>query len=199
MQRVAGVFALVVVLAWNAERPAHAQEATAFGQPGQLVFDASLQGAFNYQKVSNDVDEASTTTIIFSPSLIYMAAPNFGIGGGLTFVNQDAENTSQTSFAVGPVAGFNLELGPRISLFPRVSIAYANNTVKVGDGELSSSGIVFGAAAPLLIHPVPHLFFGVGPGFSYTLTSNYEIGGMGLDDDPKTLTFNVLFMIGGWL
>ena len=54
------------------------------------------------------------------------------------------------------------------------------------------------AAVPLVVHPVPHFFFEVGPAFFTDLSSSYSSGGASMDDSKNT-SFSVFAAIGGWL
>ena len=55
-----------------------------------------------------------------------------------------------------------------------------------------------GVYVPLLIHPVKHFHFGVGPYFNVDLSSKESSGSTSVDGD-KNLRVGVAFEVAGWL
>ena len=161
----------------------------AFGRPGQLVFDAALNGGFSIEKVGpND----ATTTFVLNPALLYMVRPNFAVGGLLSYARRDLGGGDLTTYALGPMVAYNAPLGPRTSLFPRLTLGLTS----VGDLFNSLTTVVGAVSVPLLIHPASHLFFGVGPTLGTTLLT--KLPGNNLTNH-RTTVFTFQFLIGGWL
>ncbi|MEZ4262466.1 MAG: hypothetical protein R3B36_25510 [Polyangiaceae bacterium] len=102
---------------------------------------------------------------------------------------------------------FNVPLGARVSLFPRVALGVESVRAKreslgppppgvpsigVADTRSSRVGPWVSASLPLVLHPARHVFVGLGPGVTYS-------GGR---DDARTVgkvtTFYVTSFLGAW-
>ena len=90
------------------------------------------------------------------------------------------------------MAAYNVWMGPRTSLFPRAVLALAS----AGDLFNDLTTVVGAVAVPLLIHPAPHLFFGIGPTLATTVLKKLP-GGNGTN--PRETVFTFQFLIGGWI
>lgn len=168
-----------------------------FGQAGQITFDANFRAAIEYEKQSgvSGSPEQSETSVVIQPSLLFFIAPNLAVGGAVSLVHVSSEgDNSVTGFGIGPAAAFNVPLSPKVSLFPSLGLFYLHNSWTVNGADFSGYDLGLSLAAPLLLHPVPHLFFGVGPHLSYEFVSKIEG-----DDAPKALNVGLFLTIGGWM
>jgi hypothetical protein len=92
--------------------------------------------------------------------------------------------------SAGPRLGYNVPIADRWSVWPEVYGAY-----QVDWGEFApSSGFAVGAYVPVLYHPAPHLFFGLGPGVS----TSWLVAGAGTHGNSVT-TYGFSLSVGGWL
>lgn len=171
-----------------------ASSGSAFGQEGQIAFDANLRGSFGHQISSFMGQSEGTTSFSLNPSLLYFVAPNIAVGGAVGFAWISDDDGSLTSFAIGPAAAYHVALTDKISLLPGLFLAYVNVSAKAGGQSASGYQIPLGVNVPLLFHLAPHLFLGAGPGFSYTLVSKVEG-----NSAPKQTNIGLVALIGGYL
>jgi hypothetical protein len=186
---------LAIVLLGIEASPSLAQDATPFGGQGQVVLDASTRASFQYANIEppGGGDGQSSTEIALQPGLLYFVAPNVAVGGNLSFQTTDRGGRTTTLLGLGPVVGFNVPLGPRVSWLPQLGVAYQHQSLTVGAQEGDGYVIAIGASAPFLFHLVPHFFIGGGPSVSYTVVSRFEG-----EDAGKVTFFGLQVTIGGW-
>jgi hypothetical protein len=120
-----------------------------------------------------------------APGVDYFVARNLSIGAELEFgassergfffdasTSQVTETTQTTSYGGGLRVGYNIELGRFVSVMPRLTASYHSTwtalTYDATDGLIPSrrftrSGPSLELFAPLLLHPRPHFFVGLGP------------------------------------
>jgi len=173
-----------------------------FGAPGQLVIsDDLLISAINtkYSPPDSTVGGASSseTFIQFQPAVDIFVARNLSIGGqvSISLYSEDQTDTSTTRVGVLPRIGYNIPLGSKASIWPRLAAGYYFRTDSAGGGYPSTSGytFTFKAFVPVLFHPVPHFFIGGGPIFSTDLVSQYD------DVDSFTTSeYGVQTTVGGY-
>jgi hypothetical protein len=120
--------------------------------------------------------------ISLHPSLDYFITSNISVGGTFGYFHSPAA-TGTTILDIGARAGFNLTINDHFGIWPTAGIA---GRIASANHETNSSSLL-GVFAPILYHPVPHLFVGLGPSFSLQLS-----GGDGR-------IYGVDFVLGGWL
>jgi hypothetical protein len=140
--------------------------------------------------------QAATTALLVSPALDYFVVRNLSIGAVALYgySHQDAVGavgTQQASPAfdssaldVGPRVGYDIRLSPVLSVWPSAFGALGTSWFTSG----SSSALRVGASVPVLLHPVPHFFVGLGPHLETDLTGTWKATTYGLD-----------LTVGGWL
>jgi hypothetical protein len=110
--------------------PVEASEPPRFGDAGRWVITAALDLSFSH--AFNDSNSA--TDVSLHPSIDYFAAPHVSVGAELTFgyshVSYTASSTTTTQFGGGVLVGYDLRLGERVSLWPRVSLGYGTAHAK---------------------------------------------------------------------
>jgi len=164
-----------------------------------------------------DSTPASYLTATFSPGLDYFVLPNLSIGvtADVAYTKDkgyDASGnffaSSATSISAAPRLGFNLPLGDYVSWYPRAAFGIVTErsstqivtpTTNPGGAPFvpstgSASGAWVNVFAPLLVHPVPHFFVGVGPRFTHDFT--HLEGTDAVAGRPTTLDGE--FVLGGW-
>jgi hypothetical protein len=184
----------------TAGAPAAGDTAAEFGQLGQIAISGDLQASFVHESQSlpgGAASPPSTTVISIQPSLDYFVAPNVSVGGAIPITHGDFGSGNGTLTGIGILAraGYNLHLAPLLSLWPQLEIGYVHESIDPGGGVASQSGYVVPLRifAPLLIHPVAHLFVGIGPVFQTDLIS--KVGGQ---DSVKTTDFGIASVVGGY-
>ena len=166
------------------------------GQPGQIAVHGDFQLAFAYQTVSvpgDGEDPDSTTTIELAPAADFFVTPGLSVGGQLIFTHASQGDTSVTGYGAAPRIGYFAGLGPKVGIWPVVSIGYVHASVDSGDLDGSGYQVVLLASAPLLFQPADHFFLGIGPAFQTALISEVED-----EDASKATSFGLQSIVGGY-
>ena len=158
--------------------------AAPFGARGEFV--VSGDSNIGLSSTSYDSSQASRLELSFSPVVDYFFLRNLSIGLTTGAAYDDVKGygtdgslveTKSTSLSVGPRLGLNVPLGHSFSwwLIGAVGIEANQATQSVVSGTSASVASSSGAPstnqvgpwvmayAPLLVHPAPHFFLGVGP------------------------------------
>jgi hypothetical protein len=165
-----------------------------FGSAGQTVISSDLSFAGSYAEVETPTGTKTyTTTVTLSPALDYFAVDRLSVG--LAYALQ-YNHTSLPGFAdtlgntIEPRLGYALPISDNLTFWPRVAIGLTFvNALTHGAPETDKVDV--SAFAPILFHPAPHFFIGVGPLFFKDLT--YVKG-----DGPKALIVGVGTQVGGF-
>jgi hypothetical protein len=186
-----------------------------FGAQGEFVVTGDSSIGISSEQFSGS--PATRFNATFSPGLDYFVVPNLSIGATANVAYQDDTGydssgnlyaTKTTSVSVAPRLGFNVPFGDYVSWYPRVAFGFLtqqNNTSLV---TLTSnpSGAPFQATtsrasgawmslfAPILFHPAPHFFIGIGPRLTRDFT--HLEGASASFGQP--ITIDGEFVIGGW-
>ena len=177
-----------------------------FGNPGVLAFGAKTGLSLGYENVSPPQGSSSSVvTFSLSPQISYFVIEGLSLGGEVLFSYTKPKNRDSTTvIGVGPIVGYNVWLVPGLlSLWPQLEALYTSTSVDVPSaaGSLPGGGTAkvfsIGAFVPLLIHPVRHFHFGIGPYVTTDLSSTVSVGGTSNDGD-KTTSIGLRGEIGGW-
>jgi hypothetical protein len=181
----------------SAARSASAQPAAvppSFGNAGQLVLSSDAQGSLQVQSGSA---AGSVTTITLGPAADLFVVRSFSIGIHALWQHTEISGAPDTnSFSGGASIGYALRMSDAFSFWPKVSFDYRHtSTLTVvpmtldQEEEVTTDAMVIGIFAPVLFHPVPHFFIGLGPNFqAAVLTST------GSTDTE----YGLMFTLGGW-
>jgi hypothetical protein len=162
----------------------------AFGHKHVVVVDNDFGAGLIYQVASFRGSSTSAVKIAINPSFLYFVAPHVAIGGVLLYqMTKPEDGDSATASAIGPAVGFEAPVGPKVSFFPRLSLAYATTS----SGDITVKQTIGAISMPLLFHLVPHLFLGAGPSVSHSFTS--RVSGQ---DGPTLTNVDVTLLLGGW-
>jgi hypothetical protein len=178
---------------------------TDMGQTGNIAIDADFKVALGWVSTSPPMGSSQSTTVIaLDPSVDYFISPNLSIGGAvlLQHTNEEIPNSSNsvtaTQIGLAPRVGYVIPVGPQLSIWPRGGLAYTHTTFSVtGSPDETQSVWALVASAPLLYHPVPHFFLGLGPAVRVDLSSSVSAGGTSMDSN-KTTSLAIESLIGGW-
>jgi hypothetical protein len=179
----------------------------AFGKSGQIAISQDLELKFE-SRTSKSPDppdgtgeDVKTTTITIGPALDYFVADSISIGGKIQYSNISSDGGDGSLIGIGPRVGYNLGLTDNISLWPKLSFVYAMTSAEAdspGAEEIKGTKMTVGVDAPILFHPAPHFFIGLGPYFELDLSSKAKVGDGDSVDGPKDTAFGVRTVVGGW-
>jgi hypothetical protein len=131
------------------------------------------------------------------------STPRFGIdffpidglslGGSLTYIgqsgeteveeagqSQSADNDSATGFLIAPRVGYGIMFNDIIGLWPRGGITYFvvnvdnRNSQGVTTSERTLNGLALSVEVPLILSPIDHVAFTVGPSLDFPLSGTIE-------------------------
>jgi len=167
----------IAVVLMIAPVSAHAQDGRTFGDTGEFVPSGS----------ASFVHTSAQDSLALSPELQYFVLPNFAVGIGLLYthasiINQPSFDTYGGSASIG----YNLRLASNVSVFPQIGFSALHSTSSAGGAQVFLGSGLF---IPVLFHPVPHFFLGIGP----------AIGTAGIGDLFRDQSVVVQTVIGGWL
>jgi hypothetical protein len=165
-------------------------DAAGFGADGQLAI--STDQAFSFSRTTQD-DADTSTTITFLPGLDYFVIENLSVGGMVGLDYSRVGDSRQTTFLLGPRVGYNFEFSRMLSVWPRVGLLYSHtkNKVDLGDNvtrTVKQDGIALDLFLPVMVHPAPHFFAGLGP---FLRTD--------LNGDNRATSWGVKLTVGGWI
>jgi hypothetical protein len=169
---------------------ARAEQPDGWGRPGSVL----LQGGFSFQSTTYDTgsffsDTSSLVQLTVAPGFQVFVAGPVVVGAALQLTYLSRGSSSISSIAIQPSIGVNLNVGPIAALLPQVNFTFGH----LSSGSSDLSRVAFGAYLPVIIHPVPHFFIGIGPDFSQDV-SNSDSGSV----NPKQTTFGVTTVLGGF-
>jgi hypothetical protein len=141
----------------------------------------------------------SETAFSLAPAVDYFVADNVSLGlqvlvGVVSNSPSQGNGTSTTLYGVAPQIGYNLRIGDRASLWPKVFFAFAGSS---GNGTSASEGTL-GVFAPFLFHLAPHFYAGIGPDVSTQLFVNESNGNLSGSNPSKITTVGAMATFGGW-
>jgi len=161
-------------------------------------------GAQGTLAVSNDanVDFIATTAggntswaFVLAPAADYFVIPNLSVGGQIEYGHSHATSSGSDSagttsadlntFAIGPRVGYNIGINDMLSFWPKLELLFADVF-----GDVSANTFDLVIFAPLMVHPAPHFFAGLGPFLQTDLASSAA---------TKSTEWGLEFTIGGWL
>jgi hypothetical protein len=169
-------------------------DAAGFGAKGQWTF--STDATLSLERRTQSHTDASTAISIF-PATDYFVIENLSIGGVIGVGYIKAGDAHSTIFRLGPRIGYNIDLSPLLSLWPKLGISYAHTTSE--DSVTNASGdevtdttkndaVQLNLFVPVMLHPAPHFFAGFGP---FVDTD--------LNGDNRATTWGLRLTLGGWI
>ncbi len=186
-----------------------------YGSPG--VFQITNGFGVGGYYTSFDGSEARYGSAYFDPGIDWFIVRNLFIGVEGSFDYTYAKSYGadgslienvHTNVGGGVRLGYAIPLGEHVSIAPRISldVQSVHSTQSVVSGKSSSIGTPLGlpsttsvgpsisAFLPVLVHPAPHFFLGIGPGFYHLFArtlSDPDAGG-------QQTTLSVHGVVGIW-
>jgi hypothetical protein len=168
-----------------------------FGESGQFVISAGSTFNVGHATYSGGPTPTpgATTWFQIEPSVDYFVLRGLSVGASV-FYQHSAESGMPSSDAidVGPRVGFNVPLGDHVSFWPTASLFYGD-TFESGD---QTSALAVRLYAPLLVHPAPHLFAGLGP-YVFSDLSVVTHSPQGNVDQMRATVYALQLTMGGWV
>jgi hypothetical protein len=145
-----------------------------FGAQGQITINGDLSTGLTKFK-------GGGWAFSIQPAADYFVLPNVSAGLLLGYARDSNKNSS---FAARPRVGYALSFTDHVGIWPHVGVSVIHNSP--GNPALkSATGSTFDIDLPIMIHIVPHLFFGVGPDYHLKLSN-------------ATTNYGFFSMVGGW-
>jgi hypothetical protein len=161
-----------------------------------------------------DHNDVKSSIFYINPGIDYFVIDHLSIGGEVllaftgTSVTQHrrgqpdrtADGQGGTHFGILPRVGYDILIGDKFSLWPRGGLGFIHSGYS-GAGAPDNSGTawLFYADVYFNFHLVDHFFFGVGPGFTVSLSSSRTVGGVSGDGNSFFDLRLLSFVIGGTL
>jgi len=171
-------------------------DSAGFGRRRQWAFssDASIQ----VQRTTQSDSKGVTTTLSLAPAADYFVLPNLSVGGSIGVYYAKAGESSGSRFTIGPRVGYNFEVSRLLSVWPKLGLNYAHTggnapqitNVNTGTvtGNNDNNAIAISIFVPVMIHPAPHFFAGLGPFLESDLSG-----------DNRATSWGVKLTMGGWI
>jgi hypothetical protein len=199
-------------------RPPPPPEAPAprFGEAGETIIGGDTGGGL--VSSSYDGSSAKQTSAGFALDLRHFVARDFAVGIYLQASASESRGygadgslvrTRRDLLSGGVTLGYNVPLGAALSFFPSVVLgvhrSHRNIAVESGTSasisasasgadDVAHTGPWVHVVLPLLVHPVPHFFIGIGPSF-YRDTAA-EVSGAGVSGRRASIGLDL--QLGGW-
>ena len=193
----------------NPVAPPAPATARRFGDPGEWVFTAELQGALG---TSWSGSGESTTSESVLPGAEYFVVRDVSVGANVyanasQTSNGPSYSANTASFGAAAHLGVNIPLGSAFSLYPRAYVGYGHGSASsalrntagqelAGSDSFNESWVALDV--PLLVHPAPHFFVGFGPRVNRDLYQQYDYPNAPSASHPAT-SFGAGLLVGGWL
>ena len=177
-----------------------------FGDAGQLVLTGDLSASIS--SLTYRGSDAQYFSVAVAPGFDVFVANHFSIGVDLSIgyasttglaSNGAKIDYTSTSFGIAPRVGVDVPISSSLSFYPRAAIGTGSLT----QDEVSSNGAEnkhtvartwVSLYAPLLVHPEPHFFVGVGPLVVHELSATDQYG-----KENQRTTIGASLLLGGWL
>ena len=135
----------------------------------------------------NDLNSQGSPFIAPRIGFDYFVIDNVSVGGAVTYVSDsssgdqtqgnqqtDLQDIKSNTFMVSPRAGYALMFSETFGLWPRGGITYVSHKVEVDDTEQSGTLLALSLEGNLVITPVPHAGFTIGPTLDFPILGSGE-------------------------
>jgi hypothetical protein len=112
---------------------------------------------------------------------------------GSTINATSSPSTNLTDYGVAPRVGYNIPIGGSVSIWPKVFFEHAGYSVG-GAGKGYGNIQLLGAYVPVLYHPTPHFYVGLGPNILTELGASSD----GQSATSKITSYGIFGSAGGW-
>lgn len=174
--------------------PIMIDDAAGFGAVRQWAF--SSDASFSVSRTTLEGVEGALVQISLAPAADYFVLENLSLGGAVGVTYNKSGESDGIRFTIGPRVGYNFKLTRLLSIWPRLGLAYAYTSSDqlaqnfAGQGLQTAKGnaVTIAIFAPVMVHPAPHFFAGLGP--------YVEADANG---DRRATSWGVKLTLGGWI
>jgi hypothetical protein len=103
------------------------------------------------------------------------------------------QSTNLTEYGFAPRIGYNIPISNSVSVWPKVFFEHAGYSLG-GAGAGYGNVQLLGAYVPILFHPAPHFYVGLGPNILTELGASSD----GAGATSKVTSYGVFASVGGW-
>ena len=166
-----------------------------FGEPGEVVISGATQTSFVYSTFHPG--GSSQASAFVSTAADGFVVHGLSLGARFAFAHSAPDGAPyQEDVTIGPRVGYNITLSDRWSVWPD---AFASYGVSWNEGgPIEGYNISVGIFAPILFHPVPHFFLGLGP-MASTNVSWVPNGGFEHFERVQITDISLAADVGGWI
>lgn len=188
-----------------------------FGDKGVIAIGGNLSvTSLNYSNSS-----ASHFDAFAEPGFDYFIGGQISVGGYVLLTYSDQKGydyfgplieQKETGYGFGARLGVNVALGKIVSVWPKFDFGITQYDTKYsvssstaslltsqpGQRELTTHAFWVELYVPLLVHPVPHFFFGLGPSFFTDLSRSATFSEAASTQNKRTRV-GLSLTTGGWL
>jgi hypothetical protein len=158
--------------------PRHRQ----FGEAGEFVLTNAIQSGFHFTTVAGG--DLHSSGFGDSPTLDFFVANHVSLGLGMNILTtQDKgvdlltrtpSETDSSSVSVHGIIGLDAPIAEGLSLYPRAYLGIESQsfdrTIDATSSTENDTVVYTGIEMPLLVHPGPHVFVGLGPEVAHELS-----------------------------
>jgi hypothetical protein len=174
--------------------PVMVDDAVGFGRLHQWAF--SSDASISISRTTLSGTKGAQVTVSFAPAADYFVLENLSLGGAIGLTYNKSGESNGVRFTIGPRVGYNFKVSRLLSIWPRLGLAYAytssDQVVQNFAGQelqtAKGNAISINIFAPVMVHPAPHFFAGLGPFVEADLNG-----------DRRATSWGVKLTMGGWL
>lgn len=146
----------------------------AFGSQGGIVISTDAQASFGYATNGN----TDVGFFALEPGADYFFRENLSLGGALR-LRAYFGDLEATGIGFNARVGFNVPLGERISIWPKVGLGlnFGDDVFPFAtDLLLTDATLTLDAYAPVLFHVTRSFFVGIGPRLGIAIGDDVGVG-----------------------
>src|ERR1700690_2144145 len=181
-----------------------------FGMEGEWVLTNDLTAGISSTGYIGTSSSALGATL--DVGFDYFVADNVSMGAAAAISYNRIQGTDASSGAPvttsvtggGVLArlGYSVPVARWLSWFPRVSLGFSTDTFKESSGvsanQPSENIVTIAAFAPILVHPVPHFFAGLGPYVSQDVSRSVSFPNSLIQVQNQSSRAGLTLVVGGW-
>lgn len=135
-------------------------------KPGTVKFSGATNASIMNTTTDINGEEADDTdSIELETSAVYFLNKNIGVGAGIAYENSDSDGFESTTIVIGPTLAVDVPINQSLNFIADATVAYFQNKMEFGNGELDIDGFAWGASAGLAMFPAESV--------SLDITANY--------------------------
>lgn len=177
--------------------PARVVKGPRFGDAGRWVVTGETRASLSWSTPNGESRDGDVTSLAFAPGVDVFVASHLSLGGQVFLGTTYDSGFRQSQLGGGARVGYEIPLGERFSLWPRLGIAVARlitNDDSSGSNSYATAATM-SLGVPVLWHVASHGFLGFGPYVKQDVVRSYDGGTSG----NVGTELGASFLVGGWL